>query len=241
MAKVKIQGHASGTGILTVTAPNTSTDRTITLPDATGTLLTEVADDAITLAKMASGTDGNIISYDASGNPVAIATGDDGQVLTSAGAGAPPAFEDATGGDNTPAFSMIGTGTQDFGDNVYVKILFEGTEEFDTDSACASSRFTVPSGEGGKYFVQLNVVGKSEFDLEDRLISKFYVNGSPDNRTYNKVRSIITNDNITVNHATILTLSAADYVEVYCYKDGNSAGVDGGTFGRFSGFKLLGV
>ena len=39
MSKVKIQGHASGTGILTVTAPNTSTDRTITLPDATGTLL----------------------------------------------------------------------------------------------------------------------------------------------------------------------------------------------------------
>ena len=39
MAKVKIQGHASGTGILTVTAPNTSTDRTITLPDATGELL----------------------------------------------------------------------------------------------------------------------------------------------------------------------------------------------------------
>ena len=40
MAKVKITGHASGTGVLTVTAPNTSTDRTITLPDATGTLLT---------------------------------------------------------------------------------------------------------------------------------------------------------------------------------------------------------
>jgi hypothetical protein len=39
MAKVKIQGHASGTGVITVTAPNTSTDRTITLPDATGTLL----------------------------------------------------------------------------------------------------------------------------------------------------------------------------------------------------------
>ena len=38
MAKVKIQGNASGTGILTVTAPNTSTDRTLTLPDATGTL-----------------------------------------------------------------------------------------------------------------------------------------------------------------------------------------------------------
>ena len=51
-----------------------------------------IADDAITLAKMAGGTDGNIISYDASGNPVAVATGSAGQVLTSAGAGSPPAF-----------------------------------------------------------------------------------------------------------------------------------------------------
>ena len=41
MAKVKIQGHASGTGVLTVTAPNTSSDRTITLPDSTGTILDE--------------------------------------------------------------------------------------------------------------------------------------------------------------------------------------------------------
>ena len=39
MAKVKITGHASGSGVLTITAPNTSTDRTVTLPDATGTLL----------------------------------------------------------------------------------------------------------------------------------------------------------------------------------------------------------
>ena len=52
-----------------------------------------VPDDAITLAKMAPGTDGNIISYDTSGNPVAVATGNDGQVLTSAGAGAVPTFE----------------------------------------------------------------------------------------------------------------------------------------------------
>jgi len=38
MSKVKIQGNASGTGVLTVTAPNTSTDRTITLPDGDVTL-----------------------------------------------------------------------------------------------------------------------------------------------------------------------------------------------------------
>ena len=41
MSKIKLTGHASGTGVLTVTAPNTSTDRTITLPDTTGTLLDE--------------------------------------------------------------------------------------------------------------------------------------------------------------------------------------------------------
>jgi len=64
----------------------------------TATVAVDVADNSITLAKMASGTDGNIISYDASGDPVAVATGSDGQVLTSAGAGQPPAFEAAAGG-----------------------------------------------------------------------------------------------------------------------------------------------
>ena len=54
-----------------------------------------VKDDAVTLAKQASGTDGQVITYDASGNPKAIGPGTDGQVLTSAGAGAEPAFEDA--------------------------------------------------------------------------------------------------------------------------------------------------
>ena len=158
MAKVKIQGHASGTGILTVTAPNTSSDRTITLPDSTGTILDEnsslpaanltgtvasaritassiandlidsqhyaaasidnehLADDAVGLAEMASGTDGNIISYDASGDPVAIATGNDGQVLTSTGAGSPPAFEDAAGGGATHTSNASAPGSPSIGD-----------------------------------------------------------------------------------------------------------------------------
>ena len=55
--------------------------------------INDITDDAISLSKMAGGTDGNIISYDASGNPVSIATGNDGMVLTSTGAGSPPAFE----------------------------------------------------------------------------------------------------------------------------------------------------
>ena len=39
MANVKIQGNASGSGVLTITAPNTNATRTLTLPDATATLL----------------------------------------------------------------------------------------------------------------------------------------------------------------------------------------------------------
>jgi len=38
MAKVKIQGNASGTGVITLIAPNTNTDRTVTLPDESITL-----------------------------------------------------------------------------------------------------------------------------------------------------------------------------------------------------------
>lgn len=59
-----------------------------------------VKDDAVTLAKQAAGTDGQIITYDASGNPVAVGPGTDGQVLTSTGAGSPPAFETLPASNN---------------------------------------------------------------------------------------------------------------------------------------------
>ena len=76
-----------------VTLANAGTVTGIPTSALTGTIATaQIADDAVTLAKMAPGTDGNIISYDASGNPVAVATGSAGQILTSAGAGAPPTF-----------------------------------------------------------------------------------------------------------------------------------------------------
>jgi len=40
MSKVQLSGNASGTGIFTIASPNSNTDRTLTLPDNTGTLLT---------------------------------------------------------------------------------------------------------------------------------------------------------------------------------------------------------
>ena len=71
------------------------------------------ADNSITLAKMASGTDGNLITYDASGDPAYVATGTADQVLTSNGAGAAPTMQDATGGSNeieTPSITSPLTG-----------------------------------------------------------------------------------------------------------------------------------
>jgi hypothetical protein len=40
LSKIALSGNASGTGTLTIAAPNTNTDRTLTLPDNTGTILT---------------------------------------------------------------------------------------------------------------------------------------------------------------------------------------------------------
>lgn len=40
MSKVVIQGNASGTGNFTIAAPNSNTDRTFNLPDASGTVAT---------------------------------------------------------------------------------------------------------------------------------------------------------------------------------------------------------
>ena len=40
MSLIKLQGNPSGTGAFTIAAPNGNTDRTLTLPDATGTVVT---------------------------------------------------------------------------------------------------------------------------------------------------------------------------------------------------------
>ncbi len=58
MSKLKISGNASGTGVVTLTAPNTNTDRTITLPDGDISLGVGIADNATSTA----------ITIDVSGN-----------------------------------------------------------------------------------------------------------------------------------------------------------------------------
>jgi hypothetical protein len=109
--------NVSGTTITTTTAAGAGTNNVtslqlfntglITTPGDNTVATAKIQDDAVTLAKMAAGTDGQIITYDASGNPAAVGPGSDGQVLTSTGAGSPPAFEDAGGG----AWEFVSTQT----------------------------------------------------------------------------------------------------------------------------------
>jgi len=76
MSKVAIQGNASGTGTFTIAAPNSNTDRTLTLPDEAGTVLTSGG--AIDVD--ASAPDDSL-AIDASGN-VGIGTTSPNGVLT---------------------------------------------------------------------------------------------------------------------------------------------------------------
>ena len=67
-----------------------------------------IADDAVDITKLKAGTDGELITYDTSGDPAKVAVGTSGHVLTSNGTGAAPTFQAASGGisdivsDTTP-------------------------------------------------------------------------------------------------------------------------------------------
>jgi len=66
MSKIKVKGHDSGTGVITIEAPNTSTDRTITLPDATGTLLNSDGDGS-SLTGISAGADTSLSNLSSTG------------------------------------------------------------------------------------------------------------------------------------------------------------------------------
>ena len=108
MSKIEVDqvDPQSGTTLTLGTSGDTiSIPSGVTLANA-GTVTgipTSALTGTIALNQMATGTDGNIISYDASGNPVAVATGSAGQILTSAGAGAPPTFAAAAAAGITEA------------------------------------------------------------------------------------------------------------------------------------------
>ena len=111
---------------------------------------TEVADNAVTLAKMAGGTDGNLITYDASGDPAYVTTGTSGQILTSGGTGVAPTFQTAAaGGGITEAdqwrLTSSFTGTAAPISTNLSRVNTDGFGKLGTGMSQSSGVFTFPS------------------------------------------------------------------------------------------------
>jgi hypothetical protein len=147
---------------------------------------------------------------------------------------------------NTPAFMVYKSANQDLSDNTFVKVTFD-TEVYDTDSAFASDKFTVPSGEGGKYRFTSQLYWIANSNTLDLFYLTYYVNGSIPtivSRTGSSLNmwSNSGGSEQSVMNTTTLDLSAGDYVEVYGKLNVNSGSARLYSYGNyFMGEKLLGV
>lgn len=118
---------------------------------------TELADDAVTLAKIAAGTDGELITWDASGDPATVGAGTSGQVLTSNGAGAAPTFQDAGGGG---AWALISTATA----SASSSLDFTGFNSALYSSYVLIIENLVPATDNVQMFLRTSTDGGSTFD-----------------------------------------------------------------------------
>ena len=196
-----------------------------------------VTDDSVTLAKMAPGTDGNIISYDASGNPVAVATGSSGQVLTSAGAGAPPTF--ATAGVNSPAFLAYNGSTQSLANNTWVLYNYT-TEVYDVGGGYNTSTkvYTVP--EAGKYvvFAQVKKFGDGTFQQ-----CKIKIEKNNSSAILGETATGVNNSRMSVNAYGVISCNQNDTLHVEVNQNsGGSLNFEDLLYNNYFGaFKLIGV
>tara|TARA_R110000822_G_scaffold308469_1_gene436467 strand:+ start:463 stop:954 length:492 start_codon:yes stop_codon:yes gene_type:complete len=146
---------------------------------------------------------------------------------------------------NTPAFYVYNSADQTgISNGAVTKATFD-TEDFDTDSAFASSKFTVPSGKGGKYFIGASVKLQALSGLSYANLGFVYIykNGSEiaqdgeiDFRG-NAGRKYIG------NISGVFDLSASDYIEIYAKLDTVSGDVKFASSAsrptKFYGYKLL--
>jgi hypothetical protein len=143
--------------------------------------------------------------------------------------------------DNTPSFSVTLSGNQSIGNSSWTKLTFD-TEYWDSDSAFASNKFTVPSGEAGKYYFGFTTRIQNIDDGESASI-KLYKNGSQADgeRSLGQNYSSASNQGISVSGFYIDEAAVDDYYEVYAYHtEGSSQNAENsGTV--FFGYKLIGV
>ena len=146
---------------------------------------------------------------------------------------------------NTPAFFVALTTNVTISDNTFTKIPF-ATEVYDTDDAYDAStnyRFTVPSGQAGKYYFTFQ--GPIGILKHYQVTVYLKKNGS-----YLGSESLITNGyeqsadtNICTRYTTTLDLAVSDYIEMWIRTNNNgtsTALLHGDSYTTFfSGFKLL--
>jgi hypothetical protein len=143
--------------------------------------------------------------------------------------------------DNTPAFQAFLNSSQTTNSGAEAVIIFN-TEQIDTDSAYDTSngKFTVPSGEGGKYFIFAQLMRGNFFG--GRFIVKLNVGGTE--KASAEMRNSDTGGTTfdTVNISALLDLSAGNEVTVSMYQNaGDGSGANGdGTVPKsfFMGFKI---
>jgi hypothetical protein len=152
-------------------------------------------------------------------------------------------FVAGIGGTNTPAFEAYTASTVGVTSNAWTKATF-GTERFDTDLAFASSTFTVPSGEGGKYhFYTACRTGNDGANTLTLSQVAFYKNGSlyANNGTpavlFNASSAAINNFGASLSQT--MDLSASDYVEVYVFVTTSVASPDLINDSFFGGYKII--
>ena len=232
----------TGTNTLTLTSALVSTDSLeiigindigTTITPAEGSVgASHLADGAVTTAKMA--TDPTNASNLASGTVPTARLGSGTADATTFLRG--DQSWATAGGDNTPSFGVNRATDFSVSQGTWTKLPFD-TEDWDTDSAFDSStnyRFTVPSGEGGKYLMWATARPTSLTYGDTKL--RLYKNGSAtDYQTVDTMDS-----NVQVECVAILDLSASDYIEWYLYLHGSGSTLGGGTM-KASGFKLVGV
>jgi len=148
----------------------------------------------------------------------------------------------SAGGDNTPSFYAYPSSNTPVSASTWTKVSLQ-SELWDSDSAFDSTtnyRFTVPSGEGGKYCFHYAVTNTG-IDNGEQVSVALYKNGSREDRGYTWEYSPTTNKYINVVASSILELSAADYVELWTYHDETESRSVEAAYTFFAGFKLIGV
>jgi len=168
MAKVKIQGHASGTGILTVTAPNTSTDRTITLPDATGTLL--ATEGAVVINDSGADVDFRVES-DTDANSLFV-QGSDGNV--GIGEAAPATAIEVT--TTAPYLTLHNSTNEDSDGGRESKIVFKGHRANATETTLATIIASHP-GTGNDYNGELLLQTNNHTVGADTMTTSLHLTG----------------------------------------------------------------